>query len=932
MSRKLTSIILSICIIASCAITACAETTSDTMNDLLVNFIPEESKSYDVYRQSAEKYSPAGDDIHVTAMDGGVLLREGDAVEFTVNIPLDALYQIKVTYKTADDATQNPSCALKIDGNLPFDGASGMWLSRLWQNETEIQQDSKGNDLYQAQIQLHEQMTEYLRDSNGYYDEPYVFSLSVGTHVLEIRSAQCDFEVFSITLCPPRELAPYGKKIKDYKSQGLEAVTDAESIKIQAEDVTVKSSAMLAAVSDRSSPAIEPAVGMTTKLNILGGGRFDECGQWIEYKINNVKKAGLYRLVFKVKQNECKGINVARNIYVNGEIPFAEAKNFTFEYSSKYSNVIFGDKDGTYLIPLTKGTNTIRIEATLGDVAGICRNVEKSLENLNGAYRKIITVTGTTPDVYRDYDIQTKMPQVVQLFGEESKNLNAVVDEMQKLFGKSSSFTAVLASAILILDKMHDDPYTIPSNISAFNSNLSSMGSMVGNIKRTDISLDYIMITAPEAKLPAATGNLFQNIAFGFRQFMYSFVLDYSSVGNTADATETISSWIISGRDQTQILKQLIDSGFTPESNIAVETKLVSDTTTLLQATLAGVGPDVALNIPKATIMNFAFRGAVTDLSQFSQTSDIETRFTESSLSSLRYKGALYGIPQTASYHVMFYRADILAGLNIEVPQTWDDVYRILPILTQNNMIFGLPTIETGESYTMLLYQNGGKYYNDDLKTALFDSEVAIDTMDTWAEFYSGYGMPVSYDFANRFASGEMPLAVADYATAFNTLVAFAPQIEGLWGITMVPGTVNKNGNVDHTSPVTVTASIILDASTKKDAAMQFIDWWSSDKTQIEFGSFLESLLGAAGRYAVANVNCLEKLSWTKLQSHNLKLQLENTVGVPEVPGGYYTGRNLYNAFRAIIDDGLDVRESMYDCNKLLNEEMEYQREALGLN
>ena len=110
-----------------------------------------------------------------------------------------------------------------------------------------------------------------------------------------------------------------------------------------------------------------------------------------------------------------------------------------------------------------------------------------------------------------------------------------------------------------------------------------------------------------------------------------------------------------------------------------------------------------------------------------------------------------------------------------------------------------------------------------------------------------------------------------------------------------------------------------------------FLDWWSSDQTQINFGSFLESLLGAAGRYAIANVEGLAKLSWTKLQSQNIRLQLENTVGIPEVPGGYYTWRNLDNAFRSIIDDGIDVREAMYDCNKLLSEEMEYQREALGV-
>ena len=931
MLRKITSVMLSAVFIISAAITTSAAEGDALRDKMLVSFSAEESESYEAYSKELKSELYAKEEINLVPAGGSVLLVEGESITFDVSVPTDAIYQIKLTYKTADESTQNPSCALRVDGALPFDGASNMWLSRLWKNETEILQDATGNDLYQSQIQLHDEYTEYLRDPNGYFDEPYLFLLTAGAHTIELRSVQCEYEITSLTLCTPRELQSYEKKLSEYKAAGLKEAQGIENIKIQAENVTVKSSAMLAAVADRSSPAIEPAVEMTTRLNILGGGRFDDFGQWIEYKIENIPADGLYQLTFKVKQNECKGINVARNIYVNGEIPFAEAKNFTFSYSNEYENVVFGGEEGAYLIPLKKGTNTIRFEASLGEVADICRRVESSLEKLNGAYREIITVTGTTPDVYRDYDIQSKMPHVVELFKTESEALSAIVQEMQGYFGKSSSFTAILNSAVLVLDEMYDDPYTIPENVSAFNSNLSSMGSMVGDIKRTDISLDYFMITESGAEMPRATGTFFEDITFGFRQFMYSFVLDYSALGEIDGVEETISSWIISGRDQTQILKQLIESDFTPESKIAVETKLVSDTTTLLQATLAGVGPDVALNIPKATIMNFAFRGAVEDLSKYTQTADMVSRFTESSMISVRYGDAIYGIPQTASYSVMFYRADILDELNIAVPKTWDDVYRILPTLTQNNMIFGLPTLETGESYIMLLYQNGGKYYSDDLQTSLFDSEVAIRTMDSWAEFYSGYGMPVSYDFANRFASGEMPLAVADYSTAFNTLVAFAPQIEGLWGITLVPGTPDENGNVDHSSPVNVTASIVLSDSKHKEAAVEFIDWWSSDEAQINFGSFLESLLGAAGRYAIANVAGLEKLSWTKLQARNLKLQLENTVGVPEVPGGYYTGRNLNNAFRAIIDDGIDVREAMYDCNKLLSEEMQYQRDALGI-
>ncbi len=933
MFKRTICVILSVILLITALSVAVSAAEDD--NRLLIKVSGEQKDSYEVYRSQYENTENAKAEISVKT---DVKLQEGNAEEWSVNIPETALYRIKITYKTIDNGNLEPRLEFRIDGKVPFSEASNLGFSRLWKNETEIKQDSLGNDLFQSQLQLHDENTEYLHDSDGYYGDPYVFCLSEGSHNFSFEAMQCGLEIKEIVFCPIDELLPYRKAIKKYETDGFKKADGEFSLKIQAENMGLKSSAMLAAVADKSSASIEPSHFKNVKLNILGGGRFSRSGQWVEYAINDIPEDGLYRLVFKVKQNECKGINVARTIYVNGEIPFAEAKNFNFTYSSKYKNIVFGDSNGAFLIPLKKGKNVLRLEATLGDTADICRRIEVSLNNLNDAYHQLVTVTGTNPDIYRDYDIQKKMPEVVKLLGEESKVLENIADDIEKLFGKSSSFTAIIRSLVILLERMYEDPYDIPSEVSALSSNLSSLGSVASDMKRSDISLDYMLITSEKTEIPSAKSGFFKGFAFGFSQFMYSFVADYNSIGTAAGADSSVSAWIISGRDQTQVLRQLIDSDFTPESRVGVELRLVSDVTTLLQATLAGVGPDVAINIPQSTVMNFAYRGAVADLSGFEGIDDIKSRFTKSSLDTLSYKGALFGLPQTSSFPVLFYRADILNELGIEVPRTWDDIYRVLPILTQNNMSFGLQTSDITNastagvtSYGMLLYQRGGTFYSDDGKTSLFDSDIAIDTMRDWTELYSSYGMPVSYNFANRFASGEMPLAVADYSTSFNTLVAFAPQIENLWGITHVPGTYNEKGEINYIAPVTVTAGIILDGSKNKADAMAFLNWWSSDKTQARFGSFLESLLGAAGRYATSNINVIEQLSWSKLQCENIKLQMRSTVGIPEVAGGYFTWRYLDNAFREIIDDGVDVREVMYACNKAIKEEMAYQRDALSL-
>ena len=77
------------------------------------------------------------------------------------------------------------------------------------------------------------------------------------------------------------------------------------------------------------------------------------------------------------------------------------------------------------------------------------------------------------------------------------------------------------------------------------------------------------------------------------------------------------------GRDQANVVRNLIDTSFTGDSgyavehygeNINVDLKLTGGDV-LLKATLAGIGPDVALNVDSSLPVNWALRNAVFDLS-----------------------------------------------------------------------------------------------------------------------------------------------------------------------------------------------------------------------------------------------------------------------------------------------------------------------------
>ena len=88
--------------------------------------------------------------------------------------------------------------------------------------------------------------------------------------------------------------------------------------------------------------------------------------------------------------------------------------------------------------------------------------------------------------------------------------------------------------------------------------------------------------------------------------------MDYSAIGKmSADADDhAIKVWVTSGRDQSKIIRRMIDQDFTPTQNITVDLQLAA-AGTLLRSILAGNGPDVAMQLQPTEPMNYALRDAV---------------------------------------------------------------------------------------------------------------------------------------------------------------------------------------------------------------------------------------------------------------------------------------------------------------------------------
>jgi ABC-type glycerol-3-phosphate transport system substrate-binding protein len=234
--------------------------------------------------------------------------------------------------------------------------------------------------------------------------------------------------------------------------------------------------------------------------------------------------------------------------------------------------------------------------------------------------------------------------------------------------------------------------------------------------------------------------------------------------------------------------------------------------------------------------------------------------------------------------------------------------------------------------FNTLIYQNGGAIYDEDAKHTLIDSEAGVRAFKLYTSFYNNHGLPTVFDFVSRFRSGEMPLGIAPYTT-YNTLAVSAPEIRNLWDFTLIPGTLNENGEIDrsvHSNGVCCLMIATDDETVKKDA-WEFMKWWVSADAQVRFGREMESILGTSARYATANTEALRQLAWSSDQLAILEEQQASAVGFREIAGGYSTTRHMTNAVRRVINTKEDPRETLLTYSRTINEEIKIKRQEFNL-
>jgi hypothetical protein len=887
----------------------------------------------------------------VYAARPAMIMEEVGFATFSVDVRRTGWYALRVEYAPVVEHTTAGGVEIRgtgghiersifIDGQVPFSESWAMEMTRFYVDLTENDNNGNvipvsGNRFRPLQDERERWNVTTLGDQFGYFGKALYFYLEAGTRQISIRSIREPVAIYKIDLVSTddfelmsyadylamhrangaqdisRELLATNEIISHVDRQGNRSYTDMNNlIYIAGEAPFEKGDPTLFAFNDTMSTKTLPHNNRVRLMNAIGGENWKFPNQWISWEFE-VPESGFYNISFRVRQTFQRDVNTNRAIYINGEIPFAEAASIQFPFNNNWYTTTARGGGENYRFYLEAGTNYITLMNTPGVYTDILIRTQYVMDNLTRINLEFISIITASPDRDRDYHLGRRMPHIFVELRYNADHLREIRREMRQINGgRQDALTSQLDQLIQAVERMYNRPDDVPQHYRRFRDQILGLGTWMMTVREHALIVDRIIISEPGHNVSVKEDNFLDRLWVIIVQFIDSFFTNYSMLSEGL-GSNYVTVWIggaTGGRDQALAFNQIIVRDFTSDPNgtigrnIPVNLQLVG-TGVVLVATLAGRGPDVTLSVGVGDPVNFALRSAVADLTQFDDfwcqghrdtgkcerhtllgCNYVSCRFFPGTLTPFfldKEDGrgiGVYALPETATFPMLFYRTDVLQDIEIDPTElrTWQNIIEMYPELLAQNMEFGLPS--NFGTYMMLLFQMEGDLYKDGFTGVRLDEKLALDAFKFFTDFYLELSMPIDFDFVNRLRTGEMPAAIADY-TQFNMISIFAPELRGRWNMVPVPGferecAVTGETIIDATAPLGVGAAILMETSRNKQDAWEFLKWWTDADAQFNFGRALEAVMGPAARWATANIQAFERMPWTAEIRQNLQTQI----------------------------------------------------------
>ncbi len=858
-----------------------------------------------------------------------VRLEAGESIRFTVSIETEGDYVLAFDAAAPEEVLITaPEGELRVDRALPAEDARRVIFPLYYRNSTnEFPLDRYGNQTLIPPVRLARWTRTFMRDVDFSRKYPLAIHLTAGEHEFQFTLNRQTLLLGSIYLQPFSPEKPYQQYLEEIGA----ADTSGVLVELEAEWPAYKNNVSIRPLSSRSLE-VTPYDTYQLLLNTMGGESWQSSGSAVYYEVG-VPQDGLYLITLRVLQNTKNNFTVFRRITVNGEVPFDEFNTVPFVYSTDWVNVTL-----PYRVYLHAGVNVIGLEATTSPYDTAMTNIRQSINDINNLSLEIKHLTGNQTDRYREWEIAEYIPDINERLAVMAEKLAADKAALQAVNGGLNSqeilnYQMALDNILLLAA----DPNKIPIRMNRLSegpqSAMQLLGSILASLQKQPLTMDKLYVHSPDVTPPAPKISAWMAFSEGVKRFFHSFQRNpYQSIGAGEDEIEV---WVNRPRQYVDLMQRMADQNFTPQSGIRVKFSIMPNESKLALAIASNIEPDVALGISTNIPYELAVRNALYDLRSFEDFDSFIRIYSPGSLLGYIINDSVYAIPETQDFWVTFYRRDILQQLGLPVPRTWDEVIAILPELQRYGMNYYTP-LSTGSGLKGYLvtapyiWNFGGELYSPDGLTTGLGSDASITAIKFMAEQFTVYGMPLTAaNFYDSFRNGTLPVGVSNVETYIKLRTA-APEIEGLWGIDLYPATVLPGGIQKRYATGSAQTCIMLADTDKPQESWEFLKWWMSTETQVEFERQLIMNYGPEYLWYTANLEAFRYLPIPEEDKDVILAQWQWLQEPVKLPGTYMQERSLSNAWNQIVFNGVNPRAAIDDAILTINREMARKMEELG--
>lgn len=862
-----------------------------------------------------------------------VQIGERGSVELELDIAADGIYYMCFDYLADSDTILPVEAQFMIDGDFPFYEMRQQVLESQWSTPQQKSYDSYGNEVVGIPDKVYEWQNKYIMDSTYRYSGPLGIELTKGRHTVTVTLKEGTLLLGNFKLTAKPQVEAY---------TGSEKAAGDGFIEIQAEDFTYRNASSIHATCEYD-PNLYPYQAGNRIMNTVDSTSFSEGGQQISYQFT-VEKEGNYYLAFHYSQSDKSDFPVFMNIRIDGELPNTEFENCAFAYKKDYNLYTLLDSEGNKIsVPLGAGQHTISMQISMEPLRNALETIEQIMGKVNDLSLEVTKVAGTNKDKYRDFSLESYIPGIGDTLIQWADELAAVMEEARtynpdkKKIAAFSSISIAENQLRSLAKKPDELIYRIDELATSTSSVNQHLANLIDSLNGNDFSLDSIYLYQEDAakQLPRHK-NVFVKAGLGIVRFCTSFGKQAYSSSNTNPEHLQVS--VNRSRQHLEIMQQMITEEFTPQTGIEVDLSLMPDQTKLVLANASGDSPDVATGVNYSIPFELGIRGALKDLTQFDDFAEVAGRYTEGLLMPYVIDDSVYAIPETMNFQVLFYRKDILDKLGLEVPDTLEDVEAMLPDLQMRGLNFYYPTARTVGMKTFLdttpiIFQSGGRLYDTYVEDVTITSEEVVEGFTTLTNLFTIYNLPKDVpNFYQHFRNGDYPIGISDFGT-YNLISNAAPEIDGSWGVALIPGVKDENGEVMRYSSAGAESTFLFNSTPEREEqAWEFVKWWSSAQVQAEFGQRLQITYGDEYYWNTANCEAFAQLPWDSDDKEVISEQLTWTMEAPRALASYMVERELSDAYNLVVlgAKSANVREALDDAQKNIKRETLRKLEEFG--